>query len=134
MIVDVAFLTFSIKHPRFRVWYFEKIKQGGLLDLVLYTFIGMITGKCFFSHGVEQFGIKCGWIIYFSGIADHAGFLGAVITKVGANTKGNDIIAIFKTGLERDDFSRFFPGHVNNLCMISRLRRIWLPDQYIRRQ
>src|SRR5210317_279337 len=104
MIVNFAFLALPIKYPRFRMWYFEKIKQGGLLDLVLYTFVVMITGKCFFSHGVKQFGIERGRIVYFSGIADHARFFGAVITEIRPNTKGNDIFTVFEAGLKRDNF------------------------------
>ena len=118
MIVNVSFLALPIKYPRSGMWYFEKIEQGGLLDLVLYTFVGMITGKCFFSHGVKQFGIECGRIVYFSGIADHARFFGAVITEIWPNTQSNDISAVFEAGLKRDDFFRFFPCHLNNLCNI----------------
>ena len=116
MVVNITFLALPIKYPRFRMWNFKKLKQGGLLNLVLYTFVGMITGKYFLSHSVKQFGIKCGRIVYFSGIADHARFFWAVITEIRPNTKGNDIFAVLEPGLKGNNFFRFI------MCKISRLR------------
>ncbi len=131
MIGDHPFLPFPIKHLCFGMGDFKKIKQRRLLDLVLNTFVGVIIGKRFFPHGIEKFCIKGGGIVYFLGLADHFRRVGAVITEIRSNPQCNNIVTVFKAGLKGDDFFRIFPGHLNSLFMMSRLRWVWLPGQYI---
>ena len=81
MTANIAFLVFPIEYSRSGMRYFQQIEQRCLLDLVLNTFIGMITGERLFTYGVKQFSVKCGWIIYFSGAADLLRFLRAVVKR-----------------------------------------------------
>jgi hypothetical protein len=90
--------------------YFEKIKQGGLLDLVLNTLIIMVTGKGFFSHGIEQFGIEGGRIVYLFGLSDKIRIRMAVIGKIRSHPQGYNIFTVFKPCFKGDDF---FNGYHN---------------------
>ena len=82
MIGNRSFLTGSIKHPGARVRQTEQFKQRSLLNFVLNAFIGVITGKGAFAHGVEKVGIKSRRVINFVRPADEFGLLRAVIGKI----------------------------------------------------
>lgn len=121
---DIAFLTFPIEHPRSGMRYVQQIEQRSLLDFVLNAFVGMIAGKCFFARGVKQFGVKCGWIIYFSGTADLFCLIRTIVAKIRPDTQCQNIFTIFEAGFKRDDLVWISMRHVNKLSMMSRLRRV----------
>jgi len=88
--------------------YFEKIKQSSLLDLVLNTLVIMVTGKGFFPHGIEQFSIKGGRIVYLFGLSDKIRIRIAVIGKIRSHTQGYNIFTVFKPCFESDDFFKVY--------------------------
>ena len=104
VIANLALLVFAVEYPGPGVRYVEQIKQGGLFNLILYTFIVVITGKGFFAHRIKQLGIKRGRIVYFIGLADHLGFFGAVIAKIRPHAQRQYIFALSKTRLQGYNF------------------------------
>ena len=79
MIAYGFFLTLPIKNPCSGVGYFYQIQQGGLLYFVLHALIGMVTGKCFFAHGIKELGIERRGIVYLLSPPNQIRLLEAVV-------------------------------------------------------
>ena len=111
MIANSVFLASSIKHSCLGMRYFEKVKQGGLLDFILNTLVSMVAGKGFFAHSIKQFGIEGGRIVYLFGLSDQNRLLQTVVVKIRSYSQGQNILTAFKACFKGDDFFSF--SHVD---------------------
>ena len=103
-------LPLSIKYSGQRMGNTQNIVKGGLLDLVLNIFIGMVTRKGGNACSIQKIGIKRRRIINLSGMENKFGFICGVVGKIWFNAEGDDISAGFQAGFKGNDFKR--QGHL----------------------